>query len=232
MWSSERVEWLDDAADPAVVEDEIEEDVEDEVAAGGTAPRSGERDVLSLPVLVINRLYQPVQVTSARRAVLLLFGGSAHALDDQGEMHDFRSWRGLPVRDDDDALPIVGGALRVPRVVHLRRYDRARRPVVRLTRKNVMLRDGYLCQYCASRLPTRDLNIDHVLPRSRGGPDSWENLVTACRVCNLKKGRRTPEEAAMRLLRQPFAPRWTVTMQILMGVQRPVKEWQPFLKAG
>jgi 5-methylcytosine-specific restriction endonuclease McrA len=181
---------------------------------------------------VINRLYQPVQVTSARRAVLLLFGGAAFALDDRGELHDFPSWMLQPVRQDDDAIPIVGGALRVPRVVHLRRYDRARRPVVRLTRKNVMLRDGHLCQYCAARLPTRDLNIDHVLPRSRGGPDSWENLVTACRECNLRKGRRTPEEASMRLLRQPFAPRWTVTMQILMGVQQPVKEWQPFLKAG
>ena len=191
-----------------------------------------DRDPLSLPVLVINRLYQPVQVTSARRAILLLFGGSAFALDDRGELHDFTSWRRQPVRDDDEALPIVGGALRIPRVVHLRRYDRARRPVVRLTRKNVMLRDGHLCQYCAARLPTRDLNIDHVLPRSRGGPDTWENLVTACRVCNLRTGRRTPEEASMHLLRQPVAPRWTVTMQILMGVQRPVKEWQPFLKAG
>jgi 5-methylcytosine-specific restriction endonuclease McrA len=190
------------------------------------------RDPLSLPVLVINRLYQPVQVTTARRALLLLFGGSAFALDDHGEMHDFSAWRHLPVRDHDDALPIVGGALRIPRVVHLRRYDRARRPIVRLTRKNVMLRDGHLCQYCAARLPTRELNIDHVLPRSRGGPDSWENLVTACRECNLRKGRRTPEEASMRLLRPPFTPRWTVTMQILMGVQTPVKEWQPFLKAG
>lgn len=206
----------------------------DEVGGEGdhAAGEHDDRDPLSLPVLVINRLYQPVQVTSARRAVLLLYGGSAFALDDRGELHDFGSWRGLPVRDDDDVILMVSGALRVPRVVHLRRYDRARRPVVRLTRKNVMLRDGYLCQYCALRLPTRDLNIDHVLPRSRGGPDSWENLVTACRECNLRKGRRTPEEASMRLLRQPYAPRWTVTMQILMGVQRPVKEWQPFLKAG
>ncbi|MBK8252319.1 MAG: HNH endonuclease [Polyangiaceae bacterium] len=189
-------------------------------------------DPLSLPVLVINRLYQPVQITSARRAVTLLFGGSAYALDDRGELHDFTSWRTQPVRQDDDAIALVEGALRVPRVVHLRRYDRARRPVVRLTRKNVMLRDGYLCQYCAARLPTRDLNIAHVLPRSRGGPDSWENLVTACRQCNLRKGRCTPEEASMRLLRTPFAPRWTVSMQILMGQSRPIKEWQPFLKAG
>ena len=222
MWATDDTDLLDAGPDPAGGVDDFTAGEDDH----------DRRDPLSLPVLVINRLYQPVQITSVRRAVLLLYGESAFALDDGGEMHDFPSWRRLPVRDGDDAIPIVGGALRVPRVVHLRRYDRARRPVVRLTRKNVMLRDGHLCQYCASRLPTRDLNIDHVLPRSRGGPDSWENLVTACRECNLRKGRRTPEEASMRLLRQPFAPRWTVTMQILIGVQRPVKEWQPFLKAG
>jgi 5-methylcytosine-specific restriction endonuclease McrA len=222
MWATDDEDLLDAGPDPAGGDSDFTDDEQG----------YDRKDPLSLPVLVINRLYQPVQITSARRAVLLLYGGSALALDDGGELHDFPSWRRQPVRDGDDAIPVVGGALRVPRVVHLRRYDRARRPVVRLTRKNVMLRDGYLCQYCALRLPTRDLNIDHVMPRSRGGPDSWENLVTACRECNLRKGRRTPEEASMRLLRAPFAPRWTVTMQILMGVQRPVKEWQPFLKTG
>lgn len=219
MWASEETDLPEDGLDACADEAELAIEVD-------------RRDPLSLPVLVINRLYQPVQITSARRAILLLYGGSAAALDDRGELFDFAAWRRQPVREEDEALPIVGGALRIPRVIHLRRYDRARRPTVRLTRRNVMLRDNHHCQYCGQRLPTRDLNIDHVLPRSRGGPDSWENLVTACRVCNLRKGWRTPEEASMHLLRQPFAPRWTVTMQILMGVQRPVKEWQPFLKAG
>ena len=78
----------------------------------------------------------------------------------------------------------------------------------------------------------RDLNIDHVLPRSRGGPDSWENLVTACRVCNLRKAWRTPEEAMMRLLHVPGPPRWTSTTQILLGTSSPFEEWTPFLKTG
>jgi 5-methylcytosine-specific restriction endonuclease McrA len=189
-------------------------------------------DPLGLPVLVVNRFFQPVQITSARRAFLLLFGGAALAIDDAGEMHDFPAWRSLPVRHQDDGLPVVGGALRVPRVLHLRRYDRTRRPIVRLSRKNVMLRDAHQCQYCGRRPPVRDLNIDHVLPRSRGGADSWENLVTACRVCNLRKGWKTPDEAAMRLLRLPAPPRWSATMQILMGSPSPFEEWAPFLKAG
>jgi len=196
-------------------------------------PRERERgDPLELPVLVVNRFFQPVQVTSARRAFLLLYGGAALALDERGDLHDFSAWRHLPVREEDDGLPIASGALRVPRVLHLRRYERLRRPVIRLSRKNLMLRDAHQCQYCARTPMVRELNIDHVLPRSRGGADSWENLVTACRVCNLRKGRRTPDEAGMRLLRIPGPPRWSATTQILMGTPRPFEEWTPFLKAG
>jgi 5-methylcytosine-specific restriction endonuclease McrA len=197
------------------------------------APKGRESgDPLELPVLVVNRFFQPVQVTSARRAFLLLYGGAALALDESGDLHDFSAWRELPVRDNDDGLPIATGKLRVPRVLHLRRYDRLRRPVIRLSRKNLMLRDAHQCQYCARTPMVRELNIDHVLPRSRGGADSWENLVTACRVCNLRKGRRTPEEAGMRLLRSPGPPRWSATTQILLGTPRPFEEWTPFLKAG
>lgn len=197
------------------------------------APRvRRKRDPLELPVLVVNRFFQPVQITSARRAFLLLFGGSAQALDEAGDLHDFPAWRKLPVREHDDGLPILSGSLRVPRVLHLRRYERVRRQPVRLTRKNLMLRDAHQCQYCARRPPVRDLNIDHVLPRSRGGEASWENLVTACRVCNLRKGRRTPDEASMRLLRTPGPPRWTMAMEILLGAPDPFEEWGPFLKTG
>lgn len=191
------------------------------------------RDPLELPVLLVNRYFQPVQIASARRAFVLLFGGAALAVDEHGELFDFPSWRKKLVRPlVDDGLPIVDGVLKVPRVLHLRRYERMRRPVIRLSRKNLMLRDEHQCQYCARRLPTRELNIDHVLPRSRGGSDSWENLVTACRACNLRKGRRTPDEAAMRLLRTPSAPRWSMSAQILLGHPRPFPEWAAFLEAG
>ena len=196
------------------------------------ADRSRPRDPLALPVLVVNRYFQPVQITSARRAFLLLYGGSALAIDESGELHEFSTWRALPVRAADDGLPIVGGVLRVPRVLHLRRYERVRRPTIRLTRKNVMLRDAHQCQYCARRPPVRELNIDHVMPRSRGGGDSWENLVTACRTCNLRKGRRTPEEASMNLLRPPSVPRWSAAAQMLLGLPMPFEEWRPFLKTG
>jgi 5-methylcytosine-specific restriction endonuclease McrA len=187
-------------------------------------------DVLSLPVLVLNRNLVPVQVTTVKRAVLLMFGGVALALDEGGESFEFHLWRDMPVREHDDALPLVQGALRVPRVVHLLRYDRTPRVTVRLTRRNLMFRDAHQCQYCGKRPPLRELNIDHVMPRSRGGADTWENLVTACRPCNLRKGWKTPEEANMRLARRPFRPKWTMTAQLLSSGSGRFKEWEPFLR--
>lgn len=190
------------------------------------------RDVLSLPVLLVNRHFVPVSVATARRAFILLYGGAARALDDDGDTYDFDTWYRLPLRGSDDPLPVIGGAVRVPRVLHLTRYDRAPRFTVRLTRRNLMIRDQYQCQYCGRRPNQRDLNLDHVVPRSRGGLESWENLVVSCRSCNLKKGRRTPVEAGMNLLRTPHVPKWSTATQILLVTRQPYSEWEPFLKAG
>jgi 5-methylcytosine-specific restriction endonuclease McrA len=195
-------------------------------------PHKNGRDVLVLPVLLLNRFFAPVSVTTARRAMVLLFGGAALAVDEDGSTYDFWHWRELPTRSRDDGITTVSGSLRVPRVLHLQRYDRAPHVVVRLTRRNLMLRDDHQCQYCAKKPSLRDLNIDHVVPRSRGGLDSWDNLVISCRTCNLKKGRRTPDEAGMRLMRPPQKPRWTTPAQILMAEREPFSEWQPYLKAG
>jgi 5-methylcytosine-specific restriction endonuclease McrA len=191
-----------------------------------------ERDVLGLPVLLLNRFFSPVTVTSARRAFVLLYGEAGRAVDENGDTHDFEGWRKTSPRSDDDHLPIVGGSIRVPRVLHLLRYERTPRFTVRLTRRNLMIRDGFQCQYCAHRPSQRDLNLDHVVPRSRGGTDTWENLVVSCRACNLKKGRRTPAEAGMALLRQPHIPRWSTATQILLVARQPYEQWEQFLKAG
>jgi 5-methylcytosine-specific restriction endonuclease McrA len=197
-------------------------------------PRAGSGrtpgDPLLLPVLVLNRLYQPVRITTVRSALRLLYAGSARALDQRGELHDFASWRRLPLREGlDQAIALVQGALRVPHVLHLERYSRLWRPLVRLTRRNLMLRDGYRCQYCGRHAAERALNIDHVLPRSRGGRQSWENLVTACQPCNRRKGERTPQEAGMPLLRTAAAPSWSIAAQLLLGAPAAYREWLPFL---
>jgi 5-methylcytosine-specific restriction endonuclease McrA len=186
-------------------------------------------NVLAIPVLLVNRHYAPVTIASVRRSLVLLYTGAASALDEHGDTHDFFSWRSLPVREHDDGLMVVGGSLRVPRVLHLSRYDRAPRFGIRLTRRNLLLRDGYRCQYCGSEPGVRDLNVDHVLPRSRGGRDSWDNLVIACRPCNLRKGKHTPDEAGMQLLSAPVKPGWNTAAHIALTTRTPFSEWQQFL---
>lgn len=189
-------------------------------------------DVLNVPVLLLNRHFAPISVTTVRRGVILLFAGVALALDEAGGLHDFQAWRELPLRDTDDPLPIVGGALRSPRVLHLLRYERAPHFGVRLTRRNLMLRDGYQCQYCGRRPGLRELNVDHVVPRSRGGSDTWDNLVISCRGCNLRKGKKTPDEAGMNLLKAPRKPRWSTAAHIALTTRMPFTEWRPFLAQG
>lgn len=179
---------------------------------------------------MLNRSYQPVRVTTARRALMMLFAGNARALDANYDAHDFSSWRSLPVNGvlDADVIGTTSGPLRIPRVLLLSRYGRVPRATLRLSRRNVFLRDDYTCQYCGRTPDVSELNLDHVIPRSRGGPATWENLVTSCRTCNLRKGNATPEEARMHLLGKPFQPAWTASAQ-LATARRRFHEWDPFL---
>ena len=119
-------------------------------------------------------------MTTARRAIILLYGEAARTINEDGETHDFVGWRRQRCGTTTIGCPIVGGAIRVPRLLHLLRYDRTPRVTVRLTRRNLMIRDRHQCQYCARRPSLRDLNVDHVIPSSRGGTDTWENL--SCRA--------------------------------------------------
>src|SRR5262245_49831336 len=142
---------------------------------------------LEAPVLVLNRNYQPVRVTRARRALMLLYIGAAKALDAKYEAYDFARWAALRPTDDYEVIGTTSGPLCIPRRLMLARYGRIPSATLRLSRRNVYLRDDFTCQYCGERKPSRDLNLDHVTPRSQGGKATWENLVTSCRPCNFEK---------------------------------------------
>jgi 5-methylcytosine-specific restriction endonuclease McrA len=189
---------------------------------------SYEGDVLSAPVLVLNRGYLPVRVTTVRHAFMMLYMGRARALNADFEPMDFGAWIASRPAPDDETLGTTGGPVRVPRVLLLAEYNRVPRAPLRLSRRNIFLRDDYTCQYCRSRLPVRDLNLDHVVPRCRGGRSTWENLVTSCRVCNLRKGRATPEECGMALRRAPGRPNWSVVAQLARTRTR-YEQWAPFI---
>jgi 5-methylcytosine-specific restriction endonuclease McrA len=188
-------------------------------------------DVLDTSVLILNRLYQPVRVTTVRNGFRLLFRGVAQVVDDSGELLDLSMWARSGARDGDNLVRTASSEIRVPRVLRLLRYDGVHGAVVHLSRRNVMVRDRFQCQYCGATPGPEQLNIDHVVPRSQGGRDCWENLVTACRSCNLRKGGRTPDQSNMRLRRRPAAPAWSVVYRVLANDQGTIKAWEPFLQA-
>lgn len=185
--------------------------------------------MLSTSVLVLNRLYQPIHVTSVRRALILLYRGAAKAVDEQYQTFDFESWAELAAAMHEDSIGTSRKRLRVPRVILLQAYDHLPRARVRFSRLNIYARDKYTCQYCGRQPARAELNLDHVVPRSRGGTTSWENVVCSCVPCNLRKGGRTPVEARMHLLRHPTRPRWTPFFRGPPQHGKFYTQWLPFL---
>jgi 5-methylcytosine-specific restriction endonuclease McrA len=183
--------------------------------------------MLNSSVLVLNRNYQPVQVTTVRRAFTLLYLGVAKVIDEQYRLYEFQDWAQLSAARHE-AITTISRPIRIPRVLVLTAYEHLPKGRVRFSRLNIYSRDRDTCQYCGRTLPRTDLNLDHVVPRSQGGRTSWENVVCSCIVCNLRKGGRTPEQAGMRLLRRPARPRWT---PFFRGPSRRItyREWLPFL---
>jgi 5-methylcytosine-specific restriction endonuclease McrA len=186
------------------------------------------RTGLRSPVLVLNRSYQPVRITDAKQGFSMLYLGRARALDASYEPYDFHSWAARPLAADDEAIGTPRGAIRIPRVLLLLEYKSVPRAPLRLSRRHVYMRDEFTCQYCGNRPGVKELNLDHVVPRSRGGRSTWENLVTSCRVCNLRKGWSTPDECGMRLRKMPVRPSWSMALQ-LAAQRRRFAEWEPFL---
>ncbi len=179
-------------------------------------------------VLVLNRSFFPIHVTSVRRAFCLLYRGIAHAVDEQFKTFDFESWSNLRVLQDEDAIGLVDRMIRVPQVILIVTFDRMPKGTIRFTRLNIYLRDKGTCQYCGKKYSKSDLSLDHVVPRAYGGRSTWENIVCCCSTCNRTKGGRTPHEAGMRLLKKPKKPNWTPFYKIsLKDLKR--KEWMPFL---
>ena len=168
--------------------------------------------VLSAPVLALNRHFAPLRVLDVKRAVGMVFTGAAEIVDTEDahfQTYDFASWRELSdlkaelEHDQHDWIRLVKGHLAVPRVIRLLHFDRHRKVRVPLSRRNIYLRDGNVCQYCGKKFPTSELSLDHVIPRSSGGESSWTNLVCACTNCNARKGAKTPAQVGMRLIRLP-----------------------------
>lgn len=169
--------------------------------------------VVNTAVLVLNQNYEPLNVCNAGRAVVLVDRGKAEVLE----------------RADGAMLHTPSRLIPLPSVIRLVYLIRRPRPQRKLTRKELFLRDRYVCQYCGRE--SRELTIDHVFPRARGGRHSWDNLVSACRSCNHRKAGRTPEEARMLLLKKPEAPRTSSYYVVAQHIQHR-GEWEKFIPEG
>ena len=191
----------------------------------------------SYQTLVLNRLWQAVNVVGVERAFSLLALEHAqviYAEDGSFRLFDADAWFAFsaetPPSEGGRLIHTVNQSVRVPSVLLLRRYDRMLLREMKFNRQNLFERDGYRCQYCGNSFVAKELNMDHVVPRDRGGKTSWENVVTSCIRCNSRKGNRDPNEAGMYLLREPVRPRQRPFVSFLYG--RPIEDsWRHFIQA-
>ena len=188
---------------------------------------------LNQQVLVLNRLWQAVNVCTGKRALTLLFEGRAEVVsgsdDGSFQTFDFTQWQDFSKdQPHPESISTISFKIRVPRVILLLLFDKLPKKEVKFTRYNIFERDKNTCQYCGGIFEKKDLNLDHVVPKHRGGPTSWENIVCSCVKCNTKKANRTPIEARMHLIRKPKRPKWRPFIQVNIGLNCH-DSWKHFL---
>lgn len=162
--------------------------------------------------LLLNQGYEPIKIISWQRAMTLL------TLDKVDVVETY-----------DANVRATSVIVQVPAVVRLRKTFRRHAKLVKFSRVNIYARDGYRCQYCGDKCAVNELTYDHVVPRSRGGKTSWENIVSCCYACNRTKANRTPAEAKMRLLATPVRPSWVPAVQIRVSTASMPDAWRDYV---
>jgi 5-methylcytosine-specific restriction endonuclease McrA len=193
----------------------------------------GMNDVLNkATVLVLNRNWQAIDVKTPAQAFCMMANGNATALDigGVGDMCPVRwqEWLVLPVREEDFSVRTVRGLVRVPTVLVLARYSKVPKRRPKLSAKGIWERDGGQCQYTGRKLAPHEGNIDHIVPRSRGGLTSWENCVLADKRINSLKGNRLPEEVGLQLRKRPQTPRELPVSSFIRNAHN-IGDWDHFL---
>ncbi len=192
--------------------------------------------------LVLNRSWLAVQICSVKRSISLLYQGHARVIDEDYQAYDFEHWSQVSQQmvevGPDEFICSPSVRIRIPRVIVLQFYDKLPSREVSFSRKNLFERDKYTCQYCGEKpqnrrvalkwMEEKALNLDHVVPRSRGGKTTWSNIVSACYKCNTKKGNKLLKEIGWKLIKQPKIPAWLPTIDLGLKVQ-PHKQWVNFL---
>jgi 5-methylcytosine-specific restriction endonuclease McrA len=192
---------------------------------------------LDSSVLVLNRNYMAVHIVAAKRAFSMLFREVAEVVSvEQGvySSYDFDSWCEISQLkrdfepDGHDWIRAVDFHIAVPKIVRLLFYDRLPQNEVKFNRRNIFSRDKNHCQYCGKKFPSRELTLDHIIPKRMGGEANWENIVCCCVECNSRKGGRTPKQAKMKLIKKPVKPKRNPVINFHLGRKR-YRSWKQFL---
>ena len=175
-------------------------------------PKPRKTLLMQTPVLVLNASYEPINICAARRAIVLVLKGLA-----------------MPEEENGHFLHAARLTMRVPSVIRLLEYRRIPHQTRALSRKNILLRDRNTCQYCGTLLSSSDLTLDHVVPRSRGGSSTWENLVACCHPCNRRKGNHLLGETDMKLMKEPRPFTLHTSRHIMRMIGRSDIKWRKYL---
>lgn len=185
--------------------------------------------VLRGAVLVLNKSWSAVHVATVRRAICLVYRGLASVVDPESySTYDFETWKRTSTSADGNCIRSAKFKLTMPEVIQIPRAGGRRRQKIRFSRRSILERDRYTCQYCGRRFPAGELSLDHVVPRCRDGNSRWDNLVAACRRCNDRKRDRLPEEAGLTLRKTPSRPSWKAYLSARLG-PRWRESWTRFL---
>jgi len=182
-------------------------------------------------VLVLNRAFVPMHIIDWKDCMTHLVRESAHAVDREFMAYTLPDWINFSMTNAEDYSKIktVRYPIAIPEVITLTRYDRLPDKEVKYSRENLFKVYKYKCCYCGKSFKERELEIEHVIPKSKGGKSLWTNTVTACRPCNQQKANRTPEEAGMHLLVKPAKPKWLNPLTHISWDNHPCKSWEHFI---
>jgi 5-methylcytosine-specific restriction endonuclease McrA len=182
---------------------------------------------LQRPTLVLNRNWQPINVATVARALIMLWNDSAKIVDPiDYQLYDWSDWSRLVPDREAPFIQTVHQRIRIPEVIALTKFDAMPTQTVTFSRRNVFKRDKMRCQYCGKQPGSQELTIDHVIPRAQGGQSTWTNCVLACIACNSKKANRTPTQAQIELRKEPVRPAWN---RIYADRMNRVKSWSKFI---
>jgi 5-methylcytosine-specific restriction endonuclease McrA len=187
---------------------------------------------LNKPIMVLNKSWMPIRIVPAYRAITLVFAGKASAIDVKDwSVYNWEKWAERDLSENPYGLVSTSSCdVELPEIIVLSTYDKVFRKDVRLTKRNIYIRDGYRCQYTGKKLKETDADIDHVKPRSKGGLNSWGNMVVCTKEINRMKADRTPEQAGLKLIRKPKKPN---ADRLLVDPKIKVPEsWSKFIKGN